>query len=355
MHRYPYNILKEANLKAEHHREYSKLIEKLTSKQLELLQLPIFRKANLTEISKVKLTEEFIIEKLQFLEFLKLPILKKVNLKKTDQSKYFKLIQRLRKRSTIYIPIAEIKNFPIQVLQLSIEELKLFSTRIENCLTEAGINTIGDILEYGYGNLLQLRNFGRKSYEKVFDVFKSFLGIELKIKEKEENEFFCKLKIIINSFDDEEDDEEDIILKPRRRELTLRIPEKIKTKTFHIKCEKKLSLLAKSILQSAQYKHFYYVRDDIDSGLRSNPIERDFLLQSLYSIVIFGQNNLPTNFLDIWIREIYINKIVTYNKFINQEYPNLYPDEYITINLAFGYKIPRKPFSLALKEAMYNR
>ena len=348
MQHYLYNILEKANLKKEHHPECSKLIEKLISKQLELLQLPILRKANLTESDKVELTEKLIehelnllIKKFQFLEFLKLPILKEVSLKERDQSKYFDLIQRLRKRSTIYIPIAEIKNFPIQVLQLSIEELELFSdsTRIQKCLTGAKINTIGDVLEYGYRNLLRLKNFGERSYEKVFDVFKSFLGIELEIKKEKENKMDIRLKR----------------LKSSRRELTLRIPEIIKTKTFHIKCEKKLSSLAKSILQSAQSKHFYYVRDDINSGLKSNPIERDFLLQSLYSIVIFVQNNLSTNFLNIWIKEIYINKIVTYNKFINQEYQNLYPEEYITIKLACGYKIAKKPFSLRVKEFMYNR
>jgi len=127
------------------------------------------------------------------------------------------------------------------------------------------------------------------------------------------------------------------IPKPRI-ELTLQFPKEIETefKTFHIKSEKKLSSLAKSILQSARRKHFYYMRDDIDYGLKSTPIERDFLLQSLYSIVIFLQNNSSVNFFNIWVYEIYINKIPTSNKFINQRSQNLDPEEYITITLFYG-------------------
>jgi len=79
-----------------------------------------------------------------------------------------------------------------------------------------------------------------------------------------------------------------------RLELTLNFP-----KSFQI------------ILQSVQFKHFYYVRDDISYLLKSNPIERDFLLQALSSIVISLQNNLSINFFDMWIYEIYINKVST--------------------------------------------
>ena len=71
-----------------------------------------------------------------------------------------------------------------------------------------------------------------------------------------------------------------------RLELTLNFPKSFQVKTFNVKSEKKLSPLAKLILKSLRFKHFYYVRDDISYLLRSNPIERDFLLQALYSIVI---------------------------------------------------------------------
>ena len=127
-----------------------------------------------------------------------------------------------------------------------------------------------------------------------------------------------------------------------RLELTLNFPKSFHIKTFNVKSEKKLSPLAKLILQSVQFKHFYYVRDDISYLLKSNPIERDFLLQALYSIVISLQNNLSINFFDMWIYEIYINKVSTHNKFMSQKSQNLEPSEYITIKLAYGSSVSQE-------------
>ena len=124
--------------------------------------------------------------------------------------------------------------------------------------------------------------------------------------------------------------------KKPRLELTLNFPKNFQIKTFNVKSEKKLSPLAKLILQSVQFKHFYYARDDIFYLLKSNPIERDFLLQALYSIVISLQNNLSINFFDMWIYEIYINKVSAKNKFMSQASQNLESSEYITIKLAYG-------------------
>jgi hypothetical protein len=127
-----------------------------------------------------------------------------------------------------------------------------------------------------------------------------------------------------------------------RLELTLNFPKSFRIKTFNVKSDKKLSPLAKLILQSVQFKHFYYVRDDISYLLKSNPIERDFLLQALYSIVISLQNNLSVNFFDMWIYEIYINKVSTHNKFMDRNSQNLEPGEYITIKLAYGSSVSQE-------------
>ncbi len=127
-----------------------------------------------------------------------------------------------------------------------------------------------------------------------------------------------------------------------RLELTLNFPKSFQIKTFNVKSEKNLSPLAKLILQSVQFKHFYYVRDDISYLLKSNPIERDFLLQALYSIVISLQNNLSINFFDMWIYEIYISKVSTDNKFMSQKSENLESGEYITIKLAYGSSISQE-------------
>ena len=127
-----------------------------------------------------------------------------------------------------------------------------------------------------------------------------------------------------------------------RLELTLNFPKSFHIKTFNVKSERKLSPLAKLILQNVQFKHFYYVRDDIFYLLKSNPSERDFLLQTLYSIVISLQNNLSINFFDMWIYEIYINKVSTHNKFMSQKFQNLEPGEYITIKLAYGSSVSQE-------------
>jgi len=127
--------------------------------------------------------------------------------------------------------------------------------------------------------------------------------------------------------------------KKRRLELTLNFPKSFQIKTFNVRSEKKLSSLAKLILQSVQFKHFYYARDDIFYLLKSNIAERDFILQALYSIVISLQNNLSINFFDMWIYEIYINEISTENKFMVQTSQNLESCEYITIKLAYGKKV----------------
>lgn len=127
-----------------------------------------------------------------------------------------------------------------------------------------------------------------------------------------------------------------------RLELTLNFPKSFYIKTFNVKSEKKLSPLAKLILQNVQFKHFYYVRDDISYLLKSNPSERDFLLQALYSIVISLQNNLSINFFDMWIYEIYINKVSTHNKFMSRKSENIEPGEYITIKLAYGSSVSQE-------------
>ena len=127
-----------------------------------------------------------------------------------------------------------------------------------------------------------------------------------------------------------------------RLELTLNFPKSFHLKTFNVKSEKKLSPLAKLILQNVQFKHFYYVRDDISYLLKSNPSERDFLLQALYSIVISLQNNLSINYFDMWIYEIYINKVSTHNKFMSRKSQSPEPEEYITIKLAYGSSVPQE-------------
>lgn len=121
---------------------------------------------------------------------------------------------------------------------------------------------------------------------------------------------------------------------PNSNELT--------SKTFQIKYEKQLSLVAKCLLNSFQHKYLYYAVDDILYLCKSNPKERDNLLAILYSPVLSLQNNLFINFFDIWIQEIYITEIFKSNKFLKPTDSNLESFHSITIKLLYRPKTPVK-------------
>ncbi|PSB01156.1 DNA-directed RNA polymerase subunit alpha [Merismopedia glauca] len=62
--------------------------------------------------------------------------------------------------------------------QIPIEELQL-SVRAYNCLKRAQINSVADLLEYTYEELLEIKNFGQKSAEEVVEALQRNLGITL--------------------------------------------------------------------------------------------------------------------------------------------------------------------------------
>ena len=109
-------------------------------------------------------------------------------------------------------------------------------------------------------------------------------------------------------------------------------------KTFNVKCDKKLSSLAITILQSFKFKLYYYVMDDLLYLLKSNPEERDYLLQILHSSVIFLQNNLHVNFFDIYIYDISISEISQFNRFVTEQSKSFNVSNTITIKLAYQVK-----------------
>ena len=109
-------------------------------------------------------------------------------------------------------------------------------------------------------------------------------------------------------------------------------------KTFNVKCDNKLSPLAKTILQSFNFKLYYYVIDDLLYLLKSNPKERDYLLQILNSSVIFLQNNLYVNFFDIYIYDITINEMSKCNRFVNDQTGQFKVSNNIIIKFAYQIK-----------------
>jgi len=61
---------------------------------------------------------------------------------------------------------------PPEQYNTQIEELDL-SSRTLNCLKRAGIDTVGEVLERRKSELLEIRNFGEKSYSELFDRLRS--------------------------------------------------------------------------------------------------------------------------------------------------------------------------------------
>ena len=146
---------------------------------------------------------------------------------------------------------------------------------------------------------------------------------------------------------------EEISITPKRKLSArsegkpLQYPNEMMSKTFQIKYEKKLSSLARFILNTFRNKYIYYAIDDILYLLKSNPVERENLLALLSSPVLSLHNNLCINFFDIWIHEVYINETSKVNKFLTNEYQNLEQFTYITIKFLYKTRVPvKKPDSL---------
>ena len=119
-------------------------------------------------------------------------------------------------------------------------------------------------------------------------------------------------------------------------------PTEIKCKTFQIKYEGKLSLIAKFILNSFHNKYIYYAIDDILYQFGLEFKESETLLAILYSPIISLQNNYSVNFFDIWISEISIDEVAQKNRFLNKTSKNLGQFSYITIKLFYKTRIPTK-------------
>lgn len=116
----------------------------------------------------------------------------------------------------------------------------------------------------------------------------------------------------------------------------------ISSKTFQIKYQGPFSITAKFILNNFQNKYIYYAIDDILYALKCNPIERNNLLNLLYSPILFLQNNFSVNFFEIWIGEVYIEELKQSNKFLKSEFQSLNNFNYLTITFFYKVKSPIK-------------
>lgn len=140
---------------------------------------------------------------------------------------------------------------------------------------------------------------------------------------------------------------EEFSITKKRKSITrsegkpLQYPTEITSKTFQIKYEKRLSPLAKILVNSFQNKYIYYAIDDILYSFKTNSAERENLLAILYSPVLSLQNNFSVNFFDIWIREVSIEEISKVNKFLTTSQTSE-QFSYITIKLLYKTRVPVK-------------
>jgi DNA-directed RNA polymerase subunit alpha len=93
------------------------------------------------------------------------------------------------------LPIAELSGKPMvpaatqpqqeqgKHTSISIEELEL-SVRAYNCLKRANINSLGELLKLSYDDLMNIKNFGRKSADEVIERLRQF-GLALADSPKE--------------------------------------------------------------------------------------------------------------------------------------------------------------------------
>ena len=70
-----------------------------------------------------------------------------------------------------------------EILMRSVEDLEL-SVRSANCLKNAGINTIGELVQRTEAEMLKTKNFGRKSLSEIKDILNEY-GLVFGMKSEE--------------------------------------------------------------------------------------------------------------------------------------------------------------------------
>lgn len=98
----------------------------------------------------------------------------------------------------------------------------------------------------------------------------------------------------------------------------------------------KITQILKKVLQTLRKRSFFIAIDILADF--SNSIERNLILQILYSSVTYAENNHYANLVKIWIDDIHIKKISKPNYFLNKNSQKLEDNHYIIIHLGFEYK-----------------
>ena len=108
--------------------------------------------------------------------------------------------------------------------------------------------------------------------------------------------------------------------------------------TINTKNTRLVSQEANKTLKSLRRRSFYRAVEIVSEI--ENITERNSILQILYSVATYGENNHSINLLKLWIDDIYVRKTVNTNQFIDRNYKNLQYTHNIIIKFGFEYKVP---------------
>ena len=104
---------------------------------------------------------------------------------------------------------------------------------------------------------------------------------------------------------------------------------------FTIKYDSKISQNLKTVLKNIRKHSFYKAIQLTENISKSN--ERNSILEILYSVATYVENNHCVNLMKLWIDDISFEKSSKFNNFLNQKSQKLDNDYYINIKLKFEY------------------
>jgi hypothetical protein len=90
------------------------------------------------------------------------------------------------------------------------------------------------------------------------------------------------------------------------------------------------------ILKSLRKRSFYKAIEIVSN--MTNVVEKNYILQLLYSAVTYTENNHYANLLKLWVDDVYITKTEDTNRFIHQNKQILTSKYTIIIKIGFEYK-----------------
>jgi len=105
--------------------------------------------------------------------------------------------------------------------------------------------------------------------------------------------------------------------------------------TFIIKCENRISQNLKAVLKNIRKRSFYKAIQLVETISKLN--ERNWILEILYSVATYAENNHYVNLMKLWVDDISLEKSSKFNNFLNRNFQKLDDDYHIIIKLKFEY------------------